>query len=133
MTDPNDSYKVGYGSPPKEGQFKKGQSGNPDGRPKGAKNRKTILEKILAEKGFYREGAKRKEVTKLELLIHAIRLGVANGDTTAMRLYDKLMGLGDFEADSQPCGLLITRRRLSLEEWTEQYGSGDQRVPSKDS
>ena len=28
-------YEVGYKKPPKEGQFKKGQSGNPRGRPKG--------------------------------------------------------------------------------------------------
>lgn len=26
-------YEVGYGKPPKSGQFKKGQSGNPRGRP----------------------------------------------------------------------------------------------------
>ena len=32
-------YKVGPGSPPKEYQFKPGQSGNPKGRPKGARNR----------------------------------------------------------------------------------------------
>jgi hypothetical protein len=29
----NDSYKVGYGKPPKHTQFKKGKSGNPKGRP----------------------------------------------------------------------------------------------------
>ena len=28
------SYEVGYGKPPKHTQFKKGQSGNPKGRPK---------------------------------------------------------------------------------------------------
>ena len=30
-------YEVGYGKPPKEHRFKKGQSGNPRGRPKDAK------------------------------------------------------------------------------------------------
>ena len=28
-------YEVGYGKPPKHTRFKKGQSGNPKGRPKG--------------------------------------------------------------------------------------------------
>lgn len=30
----DDDYEVGYGKPPKSGQFKKGKSGNPKGRPK---------------------------------------------------------------------------------------------------
>jgi hypothetical protein len=29
-------YKVGYGKPPRSGQFKRGNSGNPKGRPKGS-------------------------------------------------------------------------------------------------
>ena len=41
-------YEVGYGKPPKSGQFKPGQSGNPKGRPKGAKNFKTELATVLA-------------------------------------------------------------------------------------
>ena len=36
-------YQVGYGKPPKNTQFVKGQSGNPGGRPKGAKNRSVIM------------------------------------------------------------------------------------------
>ena len=32
-------HEVGYGKPPKGGQFKPGKSGNPSGRPKGAKNK----------------------------------------------------------------------------------------------
>ena len=34
----SDDYEVGYGKPPKDKQFKKGQSGNPKGRTKGTKN-----------------------------------------------------------------------------------------------
>lgn len=37
---PNDTgYEVGYGKPPKSTRFKKGQSGNPGGRPRGASSR----------------------------------------------------------------------------------------------
>lgn len=35
MDNPENSVKVGKGHPPKEYQFKPGQSGNPGGRPKG--------------------------------------------------------------------------------------------------
>lgn len=33
-SDDGSTYQVGYGKPPKHSQFKKGQSGNPKGRPK---------------------------------------------------------------------------------------------------
>lgn len=37
------SYEVGYGKPPSDKQFKKGQSGNPMGRPKGSRNKKPLI------------------------------------------------------------------------------------------
>ncbi len=38
---------VGYKDPPKEHQFKPGQSGNPRGKPKGSRDIKTILTELL--------------------------------------------------------------------------------------
>ena len=40
---PDDDYAVGYKKPPLHTRFKKGQSGNPRGRPKGSKNFSTLL------------------------------------------------------------------------------------------
>jgi hypothetical protein len=42
--------EAGYGKPPKIHQFKPGRSGNPKGRPKGAKNESTILKEVLQHK-----------------------------------------------------------------------------------
>ena len=46
MTNKDSKYKVGYGCPPKEHQFKPGQSGNPKGRPKKNNN---FAEDVLEE------------------------------------------------------------------------------------
>lgn len=42
------SYTVGYGKPAREHQWKRGQSGNPKGRPKGSKSGVTIIREINA-------------------------------------------------------------------------------------
>lgn len=43
----SDDDDVGYGKPPVGSRFKPGQSGNPRGRPKGARNAATIVSQIL--------------------------------------------------------------------------------------
>ena len=45
-----DEYEVGYGKPPKHTRFRKGQSGNLRGRPKGAPNVQTEMKRLLAAK-----------------------------------------------------------------------------------
>lgn len=45
----SDDYEIGYKKPPKDGQFKKGQSGNPNGRPRGSKNKKKVFDDILSQ------------------------------------------------------------------------------------
>lgn len=44
------NYDVGFGKPPEKSQFRKGVSGNSKGRPKGALNMATVLERTLREK-----------------------------------------------------------------------------------
>jgi hypothetical protein len=60
------AYEVGYGQPPKRSQFKPGRSGNPKGRPKGAKNEATILHNIFNRQIEVREGGKARKVSVLE-------------------------------------------------------------------
>ncbi len=51
-TDKPDGAKgeVGYGKPPAEHRFQPGKSGNPGGRPKGAKGRRATVKRVLMEK-----------------------------------------------------------------------------------
>ena len=82
----SDEHETGYAKPPKYGQFKKGQSGNPKGRPKGAKNLKTALEQELKAKVTLKEGGKIKTVSKTEALIKSIVNKALSGDTRAAQL-----------------------------------------------
>ena len=64
------SSRYSYKHPPKSGQFKKGKSGNPKGRPKNAKGMKTIARQVLTEKVSVRTASGVKRMTKMEALIH---------------------------------------------------------------
>jgi len=77
-------YEVGFGKPPEQSQFRKGRSGNPRGRPKGALNKKTILSRALREKVVITENGKRKRVTKHEALYKQLVNKSVSGDLKAM-------------------------------------------------
>jgi uncharacterized protein DUF5681 len=66
-------YEVGKGKPPKAFQFKKGQSGNPKGRPKrqSVEDLRLLIDEILAEPVTMREGGKLRAVSNLEAMMHA--------------------------------------------------------------
>ncbi|MEQ8370808.1 MAG: DUF5681 domain-containing protein [Alphaproteobacteria bacterium] len=84
-------FEVGYKKPPKKHQFKKGQSGNPKGKPKEAKNLKTVLGKELNEKLTIKEGGKPKTVSKQTALVKSLIAKAANGDVRAMTLLFNLI------------------------------------------
>lgn len=83
--------RVGYCNPPEHTRFKKGQSGNPRGRPKGTLNLATVLERTLRERVVINENGRRKTVTKLEASIKQVTNRAASGDLKAMQLLTALV------------------------------------------
>ncbi len=81
----NGNNEIGFGKPPKRTQFKKGQSGNPRGRPKSHLNIATVLEKALRENVFINENGRRKVITKLEASIKQLVNKAAAGDLRALQ------------------------------------------------
>ena len=82
----DDDYDVGYGKPPKHRQFKKGESGNPRGRPKGTRNFKTDLAEELQEKVRITEGGQTEEVSKQRAMVKRIMEKALKGDIRAVGL-----------------------------------------------
>jgi hypothetical protein len=79
------TYKIGYGKPPQQSQFKKGESGNKKGRPKGSKNVATVFHGEINERVLITENGKCRTITKLEAAIKQIVNKAAAGDAKAIR------------------------------------------------
>jgi hypothetical protein len=88
-------YKVGRGRPPKEYSWKKGQSGNPSGRPRKQPDDKALLEKIYNERVTIREDGKPRKVTKREAYFRNHIAKAIKGDAHSARLMrDELADAG---------------------------------------
>ena len=108
-------YEVGYGKPPRHTRFAKGQSGNPRGRPRGAKNFTTLLDATLNEPVTVTENGGRRKVSKRQAIVTQLVNRSATADFRAIKiLLDKLR---DIERETEPA---------SPE--TAEFGEADQEV-----
>ncbi len=105
MPDNRDSdYQVGYGKPPQHTRFKKGESGNPTGRPKGSKNLTTLLEKELKQRVVVTENGRRRSITKQEAMVKHLVNKAVSGDRPLMQLLLDEIRLVEARAASSPSG-----------------------------
>ena len=86
MADKKDDYEVGYGKPPQNTRFKKGQSGNPRGRAPGAKDLKTLLIDTLDEPVVVTENGGRRTISKRQAIVKQLVNQSAKGDWRAVKL-----------------------------------------------
>ena len=99
-SDQTRDYEVGYGKPPRRSRFKKGQSGNPRGRPRGSKNVSTLLSEALNEPVTVAENSGRRKITMRQAIIKQLVHQAAKGDWRAMKILLDL--LRDTEGQTEP-------------------------------
>ena len=111
---PERDYAVGYGKPPVHTRFKKGQSGNPRGRPRGAKNNATLLKEALDQTVAINENGRRRHITKRGAMFTQLANKAAQGDhraiQTVLRESEKLDRRNEGapeEARAEPRGALV--------------------------
>jgi hypothetical protein len=125
-------YEVGYGKPPRSGQFKKGSSGNPGGRRRGSKNINTMVEKALNERVSVNINGKAKRLTKIEAALIQQSNRAAGGDQKAMKLMVDLLKAAEARDAAQYGGDQTSvdaagreRQQLIVEALKEQFAKGD--------
>ena len=82
MTTPKSGRRGG--DPPRDTRYRKGQSGNPAGRPKGSKNYTTLARRMLNKIVSGNVGGKAKKMTLLEATLLKVGQGALTGEKQAL-------------------------------------------------
>jgi hypothetical protein len=114
------TYETGYGKPPKHTQFKKGQSGNPRGRPKGSVNLATAITRAVNERVTVNVNGRPRSMTKLDVAITGLVNRAVKGDARATQ---QLLSLAPLVGmDAAPAGHLPETDALILKSVLQRVG-----------
>ncbi|MBC2667336.1 hypothetical protein H7F51_17595 [Novosphingobium flavum] len=78
--------RVGYGNPPRRTRFRKGQSGNPAGRPRGARGLRNDLHAQLSARHMMEIKGRKIRGTRQEVALALLTMRAASGDLKAQAL-----------------------------------------------
>lgn len=105
---------VGYGRPPRNTRWRKGQSGNPSGRPKGSRNLHTEVIEALTAPVEVIVGGKTVTMSKFAAVLNAA-IARAKSDNTAFKHVSELgVKLGAFTPPEQVSIPMATEVELEL-------------------
>lgn len=120
--DETPDYEIGYGKPPKSGQFEKGKSGNPSGRPKKPTDFLSALLREANSEVPINENGKQKKAKKIEVVAKQVMNKAATGSIQAQRLLFKLLQQAQDRAAEQEQALPNKRslEGLTAKEMTDE-------------
>ena len=94
----SEAFARGYGKPPAHSRFTPGQSGNPKGRPKGARNRAAApghqenrLQSIILDEAYrgvpVNDGKRQVTIPMAQAVVRSLAVNAAKGSQRAQRLF----------------------------------------------
>ena len=105
MSEPESDDTPGYRKPPRKNRFRKGVSGNPNGRPRRTKNIDSLIERELDQVISVKEGGQEIKVRKREAIVKRLVANALKGDTRSIEYlvkYSRENGAGDpFEVNAE--------------------------------
>ena len=117
-----DDERVGYRRPPIGTRFRPGQSGNPRGRPKGARNLSTVIAAALGERVAVTENGRRRRITKLEAAIKQLVNRAASGEARATQLLLALVAANEARPAQSDADRLGEADAIVMAELTRRLG-----------
>jgi Family of unknown function (DUF5681) len=87
-------YEVGYKKPPRHTRFRQGRSGNPNGRPRQARNLLTDVREELQQRITVREGGTERRISRQQAVVMRLFDKALKGELGAMtKLFDLVQRL----------------------------------------
>lgn len=100
-------YKVGKNRPPLEPRWPKGTSGNPGGRKKGSRNRKTIVRGFQRKRYTVVIGGRSRKLSVDDIGLHHLHQAIIKGDLKAYQVWLEIVDrYGDSEQVTATLGEL---------------------------